>query len=167
MTQNSVLKPNRSFIENARLLVPVLLDDFLSLHGRVVSHPRLKADFHKMRIAGKTLRYAMEIFAEVFDDEFDSCLQEVKQLLAMMGAVHDCDVNIPRLQTQLREIRSFNSGMSNPEDRIRSTALVRLIEMQHRLRNEKFNEACAVIGRWLGEGFRDRIVQSMGSTTTS
>ena len=167
MTQHSVLKPSRSFSENARLLVPVLLDDFLSRHGRVLSHPRLKADFHKMRIAGKTLRYAMEVFAEVLDDEFGSCLQEVKQLLTTMGAVHDCDVNIPRVQTQLREIRSFNRGTPNPEDRITTTALVGLIAMQHKLRSEKFNEACAVIGRWIDGGFRDRVVRSMNPPTAS
>jgi len=156
-----VLKPNRSFSENGRLLIPVLFDEFLSRKERVVSHSRLKQDLHRMRLAGKTLRYAMEIFADAFEDEFSDCLQEVKQLLDVMGKVHDCDVNTPRLQMQLREIRSFNRATPNPKDRIRTTALVDLISEQQKLRRALFNTMCAVIQSWAENNFKQRVVESM------
>jgi CHAD domain-containing protein len=161
MVHHAVLKPNRSFSENARLLVPVLFDDFLSRRDRVVSHPRLKRDLHRMRIAGKTLRYAMEIFGDAFEDEFSACLEEVKQLLDVMGNVHDCDANIPRLQMQLREIRSFNRVTPSPKDRIRTTALVNLISEQQKLRTAMFADLCAVVQRWVDTNFKLRIVESM------
>jgi len=47
------LRPNKSFRDNARILVPFLFEEFLSHRNRVVAHPKLKNDFHKMRIAGK------------------------------------------------------------------------------------------------------------------
>jgi len=161
MATNAALKPNKSFRENARLLLPVLFDDFFSYKDRVVTHPRLKDNLHKMRNAGKVLRYAMEFFEDAFDDEFLSCLREVKHLLDLMGQVHDCDVNIPALNIQLREIRSFNRATVNPDDRIRTKALVELIQTEQRRRGAMFTETCAAIERWVVENFKQRIVQSM------
>ena len=161
MATTAGLKPNKNFRENARLLVPVLFDDFLSYKNRVVTHPRLKDDLHRMRNAGKMLRYAMEFFEEAFGDEFSSCLREVKQLLDVMGQVHDCDVNIPALNVQLREIRSFNRATIMPKDRIRTKALVDLIRVEQNRRLTMFNDACAAIARWDAENFRLRVVQSM------
>jgi CHAD domain-containing protein len=155
------LKPNKNFRENARLLVPALFDDFLAYQNRVVAHPRLKDELHKMRNAGKTLRYAMEFFEEAFGDDFSSCLKEVKQLLDVMGQVHDCDVNIPALNVQLREIRSFNRATISPGDRIRTKALVDLINAEQQRRLTVFNDTCALISRWNAENFKQRVVQSM------
>ena len=161
MATTSGLKPNKNFRENARLLLPVLVDDFFSHRDRVVPHPRLKDDLHKMRNAGKILRYAMEFFEEAFDDEFSLCLKEVKQLLDLMGQVHDCDVNVPALNIQLREIRSFNRATLNPKDRIRTKALVDLIRAEQQRRLAMFNDSCVVIARWDTENFKQRVVQSM------
>jgi hypothetical protein len=161
MAPTAGLKPNKNFRENARLLLPLLFDDFLSYRDRVVTHPRLKDDLHKMRNAGKVLRYAMEFFEDAFDDEFSLCLREVKQLLDLMGQVHDCDVNIPALNIQLREIRSFNRATANPKDRIRTRALVNLVHAAQMRRVTMFNDACVVTARWDTENFKQRIVQSM------
>jgi len=161
MATRAGLKPNKNFRENARLLVPVLFDDFLAYRNRVVAHPRLKDDLHNMRNAGKTLRYAMEFFEEAFGDEFSFCLKEVKQLLDVLGQVHDCDVNIPALNVQLREIRSFNRATMNPGDRIRTKALVDLIDAEQQRRLTMFNEACVIIAQWDVQNFKQRVVQSM------
>jgi CHAD domain-containing protein len=103
----------------------------------------------------------MEFFEEAFDDEFSSCLKEVKQLLDLMGQVHDCDVNVPALNIQLREIRSFNRATLNPKDRIRTKALVDLIRAEQQRRLAMFNDSCVVIARWDTENFKQRVVQSM------
>jgi hypothetical protein len=95
MSKRWRIKPNKNLRENARMVVPLMMDDFLSHKGRVISHPRLKLDLHRMRLAGKTLRYAMEAFSPGFDVQFSSSLEELKQLLDTMGRIHDCDVNIP------------------------------------------------------------------------
>jgi CHAD domain-containing protein len=161
MAKRVYLKPNKSFRDNARLLVPFLLEEFLSHRDRVVAHPRLKKDFHKMRLAGKTLRYAMEVFESGFEDEFVSCLMEVKQLLDVMGQVHDCDVCAPALQNHLREIRSFNRVTANPDDRIRTKAVTDMIHVQQSRRMNMYNDACTVIDGWVAGGFGQKIIQSM------
>lgn len=143
------------------MLLPLLFDDFLSYKSRVVAHPRLKEELHRMRNAGKTLRYAMEFFEEAFEEEFSSCLREVKRLLEVLGHVHDCDVNIPALNVQLREIRSFNRATANRADRMRTKALADLIHAEQLRRLTMFNEACAMIAQWDAENFRQRVVQSM------
>lgn len=161
MAKKVYLKPNKSLRDNATMLVPYLLEDFLSHRDRVVAHPRLKRDFHKMRVAGKTLRYAMEVFESGFDDQFASCLGEVKQLLDVMGNVHDCDVCIPALQNHLREIRSFNRVTANPKDRIRTKAVTGLIHAQQTRRKSMYSDACSVIDGWIAGNFGQRIIQSM------
>ncbi|HTR82108.1 MAG TPA: CHAD domain-containing protein [Bacteroidota bacterium] len=167
MAKRSVLKPNKSFRENARLLLPVLLDDFLSRKDRIVGHPRLKNDFHKMRLAGKTLRYAMEVFQAAFGDEFSGCLDDVKQLLDVMGQVTDCDVNVPVLRLHLREMRSFNRVTASQHDAIRTKALTDLIHIQQTRRTELFNEACASIERLGAEDFRQRLIRSMSAVSAT
>lgn len=161
MANDVVLKPNKSFRENARLLLPDLLDKFLSHTNRVVAHPRLKSDLHAMRIEGKTLRYAMEVFEEAFGDEFSACLKEVKQLLDVMGQIHDCDVNIPVLNTHLREMRSFNRATEKPKDRIATKALIDLIRVQQQKRMTMFNDVCVVINRWAAEDFKQKLIHAM------
>ena len=162
MAHSVTLKPNKSFRENARLLVPVLYDDFLARKDRVVAHPKLKKDLHAMRIAGKTLRYAMEVFEEGFGTEFSECLKEVKSLLELMGRVHDCDVNLPTLISHLDEMRAYNR-VKSVDDRIATKSLLDLIRAQHQLRLSSYNEVSAAIQRWNESDFRSRMVQSMAA----
>ena len=164
MERRANLKPNRNFRENARILIPFLYEEFLSHRGRVIAHPKLKNDFHKMRIAGKTLRYAMEVFDAGFGEEFAACLGEVKRLLDVMGQVHDCDVCVPTLQNHLREIRSFNRVTADPSDRIRTKAVSDLIQAQHSRRKSLYDEACAIVEGWAAGNFGERILQSMNKT---
>jgi len=164
MAKRAVIKPNKSFRENARILVPYLLEEFLSHRGRVVAHPRLKKDFHTMRIAGKTLRYAMEVFEAGFGEEFSACLEEVKQLLEIMGHVHDRDVCVPTLQTHLREIRSFNRVTSNPGNRMRTKAITGLIRVQLDTRKSEYDRACATIEEWSTKNFTDTVIRAMAGT---
>ncbi len=161
MATRANLKPNKSFRDNARILVPFLFEEFLSHRNRVVAHPKLKNDFHKMRIAGKTLRYAMEVFDAGFDEEFDGCLGEVKRLLDVMGQVHDCDVCVPTLQNHLREIRSYNRVTANPGDKIRTKAVTEIIKAQHSRRLTLYSESCAIIDGWVVGNFGQKILQSM------
>ena len=163
MARRANLKPNKSFRDNARILVPFLFEEFLSNKDRVVAHPKLKNDFHKMRIAGKTLRYAMEVFEAGFDESFSACLDEVKRLLEVMGRVHDCDVCVPTLQNHLREIRSFNRVTPGSADKIRTKAVTELLRAQHTRRTASYNEACGIISSWVAGKFGERIVQSMNN----
>ena len=155
------IKPNKDLRENARLVVPMMFDEFLANKDRVVAHPRLKQELHRMRLSGKTLRYAMEVFEPGFGEEFGSCLEEVKRLLDTMGKVHDCDVNVPRLQAHVREIRIFNRATPNADERISTGAVAMLIREQLELRRVLFETMSETIERWTRENFKGKILQSM------
>jgi CHAD domain-containing protein len=140
-----------------------MVDDFLSHKDRVINHPRLKHDLHRMRLAGKTLRYAMEVFEPGFQAQFSSCLEEVKRLLDSMGSIHDCDVNIPRLQAYLREIRLFNRLRVNVQERIPTSALTKIIREQSALRSSLFAEMTSMLEQWERGNFKTTLLQSMES----
>jgi CHAD domain-containing protein len=155
------IKPNKNLRENARLVVPIMIDEFLAHSDRVVNHPRLKLELHRMRLAGKTLRYAMEVFHPAFGDEFEACLEEVKRLLDAMGRIHDCDVNVPRLQAHVREVRLFNRTAMTSQDKVSTGAMVQLIHEQFTLRHTLFQEMATILEQWSRENFKGKILQSM------
>ena len=155
------VKPNRDLRENARLVVPMMMDSFLDRRDRVLGHPKLKNELHRMRLAGKTLRYAMEVFASAFGNEFDSCLEEVKNLLDTMGNIHDCDVHIPKLETCLREARLFNKATNTPQDKVLTGPMVTFIQEQRQLRSSLFTQLSDTIEQWVRQNFKGRVIQSM------
>jgi CHAD domain-containing protein len=157
------IKPNRNFRENARLVLPVMVDDFLSHKDRVINHPRLKLELHRMRLVGKTLRYAMETFEPGFEEEFSLRLEEVKQLLDTMGRIHDCDINIPRLQGFLKELRVFNRLRPDRRDRLPTSAFSKIIREQSELRRGLFIEMSSTMHRWERDNFKLSLFQSMES----
>lgn len=55
------------------------------------------AGLHKVRIANKHLRYAMETFSGIYDRRFDSALARVAELHKALGDVHDLDVLSDRI----------------------------------------------------------------------
>jgi len=155
------VKPNKNLRDNARLVLPMMIDNFLARNDRVVSHPRLKLELHRMRLTGKTVRYAMEVFEPAFDEKFETCLQEFKHLLDTMGKIHDCDVNAPRLQSHLREMRLFNRATPNRDDRVSTGSIVKLIREQLATRRSLFEDMCSILGRWRRENFKGKVLQSM------
>lgn len=155
------IKPGRSLRENARSIVPGMVDEFLSQKGRVISHPRLKQELHRMRLAGKTLRYAMETFEPGFDAQFSECLERVKQLLVIMGSIHDCDVNIPRLQGFLKEVRHYNALRRNLGGRLQTSALMKLIRSESARRKELFVQMTVTLEQWERDNFRGSLFKSM------
>ena len=47
---------------------------------------------HAMRIAGKQLRYTLEIFAPIYDTALLPYIQIMKDLQDQLGSIHDDDV---------------------------------------------------------------------------
>jgi CHAD domain-containing protein len=103
----------------------------------------------------------MEVFEIAFGDEFRVCLEDVKHLLDVMGKIHDCDVNVPKLQEHLREMRLFNRSISNPKDRIQTGAIVKMIKEQFTTRRSLFEEMSTILEHWNHENFKGKVLQSM------
>ena len=128
MKRTYPVKKKLSFRENIQIILPLIYDDFMSYKDRVVNHPRLKQELHGMRISGKPLRYAMEYAVPAFSEDFKNCLAEVKNIIELMGEIHDADVLIPELYTHLKEIRRYNSTLANREERLTTNGILKLIK---------------------------------------
>jgi CHAD domain-containing protein len=165
MKRTYPVKKKLSFRENIQIILPVIYDDFMSYKDRVVNHPRLKQELHRMRITGKPLRYAMEYAAPEFGEDFKNCLTEVKNIIELMGEIHDADVLIPELHTHLKEIRHYNRTLSNREEWLTTNGILKLLRETKAKRNTMFEELCVIIIKWLNEDFRTRIIASMNAPT--
>ena len=154
------IKPNKSFRENARLVLPAMFDELLSHRDRVVDHPRLKDELHQMRIAGKPLRYAMEIFEIAFGKTFTACLREVKDFIELLGKVHDRDVTILKLRDFIEELRLFNGNFAPKRDKISLRSMRQLIKQCQHQRAQEYAAVCSIIRKWEIENFRQKLMTS-------
>jgi CHAD domain-containing protein len=53
---------------------------------------------HRMRLAAKRLRYAMEICRGPYEGRLDDPIQGARKLQTLLGDLHDCDVRVERLE---------------------------------------------------------------------
>lgn len=67
------------------------LDEFLS-YEEFIHNPGNIAQLHAMRIAGKHLRYTLEIFAPVYGHALDPHIRAMKNIQDLLGEIHDNDV---------------------------------------------------------------------------
>ena len=71
-------------------------------------------EHHEMRIAAKKLRYTMELFDELYTEEFRDLTNKVKRLQELLGDMHDCDVWLEYLpEFALRERRKAHEFFGN------------------------------------------------------
>jgi CHAD domain-containing protein len=71
----------------------------LMLYEDSLSDPQDGEQHHAMRIAGKRLRYTMEICQPVYEGRLDEFVAAVKQLQSLLGDIHDCDVWVEEIAT--------------------------------------------------------------------
>jgi CHAD domain-containing protein len=67
------------------------LDEFLSYEGFIHKAENV-AELHAMRIAGKHLRYTLEIFAPIYSHALDPHIRAMKNIQDLLGEIHDNDV---------------------------------------------------------------------------
>jgi hypothetical protein len=158
------VKNKKSLRENLRQVLPEMLDDVMRYKQVVVTHRLAKDVLHTMRIAGKPLRYAMEIAEYAFGEEFKKCLNEVKDTVEMMGDIHDADVMIPEIASQVSEIRMFNSTIPVYKEKISTSGLRKIIKELRQERKEKYELLSAKLNEWEKNDFRSRLVRAMEET---
>ena len=72
------------------------LEAFLS-YNSYVDQPECKDELHAMRIAAKHLRYTLEVFAPLYQDDLKEMVQIMRRIQDELGEIHDCDVWIEYL----------------------------------------------------------------------
>jgi CHAD domain-containing protein len=76
---------------SVRKMLRSLLKDMLK-YERFVAMPKRLEEHHRMRIAAKHLRYAMEVFRDLGAAGLDSAIEAAKAIQGKLGQLHDCDV---------------------------------------------------------------------------
>jgi len=88
------LEPEAPLRPNAARIVATRLDELLGLAGPALDPAAAEAQ-HDLRIAAKRLRYVLEITESCFGPEAEAARKAAKQLQAVLGEIHDCDVMLP------------------------------------------------------------------------
>ncbi|MFM9108776.1 MAG: CHAD domain-containing protein [Chloroflexota bacterium] len=94
------LRRDGSLAANARKVLRVRLAEFDS-HGAAVDQPGDPEALHDLRIAAKRLRYTLEVFRPEFGDAGVAGLAGVKEIQERLGVLHDRDVRIALVESEL------------------------------------------------------------------
>src|SRR5207248_10569971 len=79
-----------TFQEAGREIIIRSLDELLSRAEHIYDNDSGKA-VHKLRIAAKRLRYAIQLFAPCWNGAMDSYAKKISKLQTQLGEVHDCE----------------------------------------------------------------------------
>jgi len=97
------------------------LEEFLFFEVFIFDPTRIE-ELHQMRISAKGLRYALEVFSNLYQKKTDFALEITKQTQQYLGEIHDCDVwvdYLPKfLEKEYERIKGFY-GYTSPFSRIK------------------------------------------------
>jgi hypothetical protein len=102
------LDPAAPLADNVERIVRVRLDELSSFAGEALEPEGMRA-LHDMRIAAKRLRYILELTAFCFGDYAATAAKRAKELQDLLGEIHDCDVQLPRVEAHARLVRSADA----------------------------------------------------------
>jgi hypothetical protein len=98
------LDPDGPLGDNVRRIVDVRAAEVMSFSPAVLN-PREVEALHDMRIAAKRLRYVLELVAPVFGEGAELGAKRAKKLQDLLGEIHDCDEEIPRVERHIARLR--------------------------------------------------------------
>jgi hypothetical protein len=103
------LDPDAPLADNLERIVATRLDELCGFAPRALDPARIKA-LHDMRIAAKRLRYILEVGAEpCFGPYAATAIKRTKDLQDLLGELHDCDVQLPRVRALQDELRAADA----------------------------------------------------------
>lgn len=156
------LVPGASATVTARAILAVRAAELFS-YDPVFADARAVTALHNARIAAKRLRYTLELFPDVFGDEGEALLEDIRALQDELGIVHDRDVLIATIESSLGELIEER----DPDiDGIRAS----LEDVLSRVQRERKTRHRAVAARWkrLANGdFRARLERLGGTPGTA
>ena len=103
-----------SFREAGRGVIEQSWQELEKLSGSLY-RPLKPRRLHRMRIAAKRLRYALELFAPCWDGATKAFAEEVSELQGALGDLHDCDEWIAECGARLSAESSATGGAEEGE----------------------------------------------------
>jgi CHAD domain-containing protein len=116
--------------------------------GDAIYYPHSIQRLHRMRIAGKHLRYAVELFLDVLGPDAEVLAEETKKMQGYLGDVHDCDV----WTAQLRDRALNGKSRKNHVETDQKAAVWLMSEFQRR-RTKAYRKALALWTKWDEDSF--------------
>ena len=103
------LEPQGTLADNAERIVRTRLDELFGFAPAVLD-ARAVRELHDMRIAAKRLRYVLEVTAEpCFGPYARTATKRAKDLQDLLGEIHDCDVQLPRVEKLVITLRDADA----------------------------------------------------------
>jgi CHAD domain len=99
------LDPATPLGENAARIVRTRVDELRSLAPPALDPDATEAQ-HDLRIAAKRLRYVLEVTGFCFGKPAGTARRSARGLQDLLGEIHDCDVMLPRVQTEIDRLRA-------------------------------------------------------------
>ena len=151
------LDPDGTLADNAQRVVAVRIDELYDFVPAVLNPKRVKK-LHEMRIAAKRLRYVLEVTSSVcFGPYALTATKRVRELQDLLGEIHDCDIQLPRVQEIRAELSedavaelaqrgggaadldpALASGLPHSEDWAGLAALEHYLEVRRGLLYDRF-----------------------------
>ncbi|HYY41464.1 MAG TPA: CHAD domain-containing protein [Pyrinomonadaceae bacterium] len=137
----------RSFRRVGREIMLGLLDELLA-DGNALYRPHAEGRLHRLRIAAKRLRYALELYGPCWGEQLTWATTEVAELQKSLGELHDCDVWLAELGERLRG-KLMSAGDDVPETRASLHAERRAATwLLDRFVKERVKHYRAALARW-------------------
>jgi CHAD domain-containing protein len=152
-----------SFGEVAREVILARLEELRELSACLYQPFAVEA-LHRMRIAAKRLRYAMQLFATCLNETLAEHAAQVAELQTALGNLHDCDVWIEDLGRMLLNFRAHETKAAPPLDetaRRKQSAAVWLLCHFAKARMKHYAHALACWHEWETSAFFVRLKGSL------
>ena len=96
------------------------IDEFLAMEEYVHKENEI-LKHHEMRIQAKWLRYTMEVFAPLYQEELSDEIKMMKNFQDTLGEMHDCDVWVEYSRIHRRNRKEAATSPENEKTKLRAT----------------------------------------------
>lgn len=136
--------PSLTFSEAGRAAAAASLEEFCALSTALYAPFEIER-LHRLRIAAKRLRYAIELFVACWGERIAPFAAGIAEMQSFLGEVHDADVWIENLGKDLRE-----KGDS-------TAANIWLLSEFTRYRTKNYRLALELWSKWQTERFTENL----------
>lgn len=133
-------------------------------YSRSLNNPIASEEHHEMRAETKRLRYALEIFNEVYEGSLNTFISRLKELQTLLGELHDADVWLSFLsQFMEEELKRTETFYGTPRNFSRiKPGILALTRVNEIIRAEMYQKSTFCWDEMKKECFFDELKRNIG-----